>query len=230
LLCVLPSGIAEASSARLDFVPCGGAVCGSVSVPLDRSGAYARQQLHLHMVATHLPMGKVVFLIAGGPGQSASHYFHVGHPVPAIGALLPNYTPVAIDLRGTGKSGALRCRSSSVRGCASELGLSRRFYRLRDDVQDLEAVRQAIGVRRIALAGSSWGNALVIAYARTYPKHVDRIVLDSPARPGGDRFSTLRLRAMPRVIRTLCSQSRCGVPGSKVSEDLVSESASMRNR
>lgn len=48
-------------------------------------------------------------------------------------------------------------------------------------VTDLEAVRQKLGLAKIALVGDSYGGLLSMAYAAKYPEHVAKVVLsDSP--------------------------------------------------
>lgn len=48
-------------------------------------------------------------------------------------------------------------------------------------VADLEAVRQKLGLAKVALVGDSYGGMVVMAYAAAHPEHVARLVLsDSP--------------------------------------------------
>lgn len=65
-------------------------------------------------------------------------------------------------------------------------GLSSRFadpstYTVRRHVDDLEAIRERIGARRMILMGSSWGGSLAASYLARYPRHVAKVVFTSPA-------------------------------------------------
>src|SRR5436190_1826227 len=74
---------------------------------------------------------------------------------------------------------------AAVSACAAQLGARRAFYTSRDSADDMEAVRQSIGVDRISLFGGSYGTYTALTYARRYPQHVESLILDSPVAPGG---------------------------------------------
>ena len=44
-------------------------------------------------------------------------------------------------------------------------------------VADLEAVRQKLGLAKVALVGDSYGGLVVMAYAAAHPEHVAKLVL-----------------------------------------------------
>jgi len=86
------------------------AKCGTLTVPEDRANPDGRQiDLHIAVIPaiTRSPEPDPVFLLAGGPGQSAIEAF------PATFSLLFNIHQdrdiVLVDQRGTGKSNPLRC-------------------------------------------------------------------------------------------------------------------------
>ena len=54
---------------------------------------------------------------------------------------------------------------------------------LRDQIDDLEALRAHIGVDRIDLLGHSWGGFLVMAYASRYPQHIQHLLIVDSAAP-----------------------------------------------
>jgi pimeloyl-ACP methyl ester carboxylesterase len=127
---------------------------------------------------------------------------------------------ITLDTRGTGWSGLVRCRNyeqafaasevASATSCARELGAERSFYTSADVAADIEAVRRRLGVPKIALYGVSYGTKVALEYARRYPAHTDRVILDSPLEDGGaDPFSLATVQAIPRVLHTLCSYG-CG--------------------
>ena len=221
---LLAPGHAAAASAQ--FAPCGkGAVeCATVQVPLDRSGATPGT---VSLYVERLPAGGtprgVMFLIAGGPGQASAGAFDLATQGSFFRDQFPGYTLVAFDPRGTGHSGVLRCpelqrdpSASAARGqaevaaCANEIGPSRSFYSTRDHADDIDAVRRALGVDKIALWGTSYGTQLSVAYTLTYPAHVERLLLDSVADPAGrDPFATNDLMQMPKGLAALCAGGSC---------------------
>src|SRR5688500_13054897 len=113
-LVLAAAALAPPADAALRFERCGGYgfACARMSVPLDRSGAVpGRVSLLVKRVrarrrggATRAPL----FVLAGGPGQSATESFGPD----ALGVLFPAYRNrvlVIFDQRGTGRSGLLRC-------------------------------------------------------------------------------------------------------------------------
>src|SRR5436189_2526954 len=231
------------AAARTAFVPCGlfGLECTTVTVPLDRSGATpGTVSLHVEeLPAPGKPRG-VLFFVAGGPGQASAGTFQLGANAIDWRDQFPGYTLVAFDNRGTGKSGVLRCPelqadpfASGARAqaltakCATEIGPGRAFYSTRDHADDIDAVRQALGVDKIALSGTSYGTQLSVAYALTYPSHVERLLLVSVADlRGRDPFSLDVLRQMPKGLASLCSGGLCKAATS----NFVGEVVKLANR
>jgi pimeloyl-ACP methyl ester carboxylesterase len=239
---VVPHG---AAAARAVFAPCsartGALECATVNVPLDRSGATpGTVALHVERLgAAGTPRG-VMFLIAGGPGQGSAGTFDLASNGSQFRDQFPGYTLVAFDDRGTGQSGVLRCpelqadpsasparEEALVAKCATEIGSSRSFYSTRDHADDIDAVRQALGVDKIALWGTSYGTQLSVAYALTYPSHVQRLLLDSVADASGrDPFSLDDLQQMPKGLASLCSGGLCRTATS----NFVGEVVTLANR
>ncbi len=214
---------AAPADAALRFERCSGYGyrCAKLNVPLDRSGVVpGRIRLHVQRVrARRRPARGAVFVLAGGPGQSASAAFGGD----ALGVLYPAYRDrdlIVFDQRGTGRSGALRCgpldhsnlldAGDEAATCAARLGARRAFFTSRDSVADIEAVRSALGYRRIAIFGTSYGTKVALGYALTHPTRVERLVLDSVVEATGpDPFYLPSQEAAPRVLRSLC-RSGCG--------------------
>ena len=46
-------------------------------------------------------------------------------------------------------------------------------------MQDLEALRVALGVERLAIAGGDYGSYVALRYAQAYPDRVERLLLES---------------------------------------------------
>lgn len=196
--------------------------------------------LHVEVLAsTGSPSKGTIFLVAGGPGQGSAQSFDLRDPTYSafFASLFPGWTLVAFDDRGTGGSGPLDCPAldyaeqtnpfadqspSLIGGCADSIGPARDFYATADDVDDMDAVRQALGVDRIAIYGVSYGTKLALAYASAYPDHVDRLLLDSVVpldRP--DPFATDELQAMPATLAAYCPGTSCSAATPDFSGDVV---------
>jgi pimeloyl-ACP methyl ester carboxylesterase len=75
-------------------------------------------------------------------------------------------------------------------------------------VDDIEAVRAALGVDKLTLIGVSYGTFLAQTYAARYPTHVERVLLDSVMDVSGwDPFYIDIFGAVPRVLRAVCRQT-----------------------
>ena len=73
----------------------------------------------------------------------------------------------------------------------------------------MEAIRAELGVEKLTLFGISYGTELAIAYARAFPDHVERLILDSVVDPDdADPFLTADFRAMTPSLQSLCP-ARC---------------------
>jgi proline iminopeptidase len=96
----------------------------------------------------------VVFL-HGGPGQGSEHFERLVGP-----QLEPSLRMVYLDQRGSGRSG---------RGAPA-------LYTIDKLVSDVDSVRAALGVDRIALVGHSFGGTLALEYAARHPERVAALV------------------------------------------------------
>jgi pimeloyl-ACP methyl ester carboxylesterase len=224
--------------------PCGttpGLVCSQVVVPLDRTGQVpGTVSLHVEVVpALGTPRG-AMFLIAGGPGQGSAHVFGLDNEqaVSIYRYLFPGYTLVAYDDRGTGDSGLLDCpgvqaaltadqQRAAAAACAGTIGPTRAFYSTAEHAEDLDAVRQALGLDKIALYGVSYGTKLAMAYALAHPTHVERLILDSVLPPEGpDPYSANVLRDLPATLNAFCADGSCKAATS----DFAGDVAAVANR
>jgi pimeloyl-ACP methyl ester carboxylesterase len=196
-------------------------------VPVDRTGGIGGTvSLHVEVLPpTTSPPRGAMFLIAGGPGQGSARSFNLRSRSSAdfMRSMLPGYTLVAVDNRGTGASGLINCpgiqaaffaaverQAELARDCATSIGPGRVFYATRDHAKDLEAVRQALGFDKIALFGISYGTKLALAYALAEPSHVERLLLDSVVPTDlPDPFARNVLTNMPKGLAEFCAGGRC---------------------
>jgi hypothetical protein len=212
---------AAASAQALVFHPCRGnsAIgCAVVQVPLDHSDP-AKGTLSLAVQrrrATGASKGTIVML-AGGPGQSAGRL----SPDDLLPSMLRNWDYVVLDQRGTGISGALRCAAldhqapstddaTAVAQCADQVGPTRVFYTSHDSVLDIESLRVALGVPRIALGGISYGTYVAQYYAQEFPANLSHLILDSVVNPAGmNGTDTSTFTAVTPVLKGLCAANTC---------------------
>ena len=144
--------------------------------------------------AAQRPRRGALFVLAGGPGQSASATFN-GAALANLSAAYRSRDLIVFDQRGTGRSGLLRCRAlersnllnagRAAAACAGSLGARRAFYTSRDSADDIEAIRRELGVAGIALYGASYGTKVALGYALRYPANVERLALDSVVEAAG---------------------------------------------
>ncbi len=96
----------------------------------------------------------VAFLLHGGPGADHTSY------KPTFSALADRFQLVYIDHRGQGRSA--RTDQST--------------YTLDNNVEDLEALRQYLGLDQVIVIGGSYGGMVAMAYAARYPKSVSHLI------------------------------------------------------
>jgi proline iminopeptidase len=99
--------------------------------------------------------GEPIVFLHGGPGSE--HRFFLPHMIP----LSKKFKLVFYDQRGCGKS---------------DLSESDQ-YSMKNEVENLEALRVQLGFEKMNLFGESWGTMLALLYATTYPERVNKILL-----------------------------------------------------
>jgi len=190
--------------------------CRTLTVPLDRTGAVpgtVKLRIQRHRArdrATRPPL----FLLAGGPGQSAIDAFGSARQIrELVGPATVTRDVIVMDQRGSGRSGLLDCpavqrgRDDAIEACAARLGPAREYYRAADMAADVDSVRAALGAERIALFAVSYGTKVALAYASGHRDHVERLVLDSPVGPAGvDLLSRSSMRAAPAAMAATCGR------------------------
>src|SRR3954447_1999183 len=214
---------AAPARAALRWGPCASAKasqCAVLRVPLDHSGR-VKGTIGLHIARTRGSAHKrVLVALNGGPGQSA--VADADFTAEGLHSALRRYAIVTVDQRGTGRSGVLSCpdlqklaalnaeTAARVRDCARRIGPRRAFYSTPDSVADLEDVRVALGVPKLALQGISYGTFVAQQYARLHPDRTERLVLDSVVGPlGVDTFLLDTYSAVPRLLTEQCAHGAC---------------------
>ncbi len=211
--------------------------CARVKVPLDRSGGLdGTVSLRVARARFAGRDADHLMYLSGGPGGAG--VFEMIDVMLTVPSLLDRFTVIGFDQRGTGASGLLRCRAierdtrlrstSAGEKCARSLGARRAFYTTPDSVEDMEAIRIAAGAERLTLFGISYGTELALAYARAYPRRVERLILDSVVDPDErDAYGLAGFRAMAPSLRSLC-RPRCVAddPGAELAALVASLRAS----
>jgi pimeloyl-ACP methyl ester carboxylesterase len=203
--------------------------CGTLKVPLDRSGKVKGTVAIKFAYKGSLRGRTPILALSGGPGQAGvsliSDFADSLRPAGRRGV-------VALDQRGTGFSGVLRCRAleksdllkagREAAQCARKLGARRDYYFSDDSVADMDQLRAALGIEKWAVYGVSYGTRVATLYAQRHPDRVDRLVLDSVVEPGGpDPLYGPTFAAVPRVLRQVCVARLCR----SVTKDMVADTA-----
>src|SRR5713101_2603497 len=105
-----------------------------------------------------LGQGEPLLIVHGGPG--ASHDYFLPYLLP----LARHNRVIFVDERGSGRSGRLE---------------DPKGYTVDNMVEDVEAVRVALGLGKVSLLGHSYGGVLAQAYALKYQSNLSHLVLAS---------------------------------------------------
>ena len=121
-----------------------------------RTGRLKVSGLHeLYFEECGSPAGKPALLLHGGPGGGINPLMRRYHDPRA-------YRIVLFDQRGCGRSTP---HASLEENTTWHL------------VDDIERLREHLGIERWQVFGGSWGSTLALAYAETYPERVSELVL-----------------------------------------------------
>ena len=189
-----------------------GAVCGTVTVPLDYAKPKgATVHLAVSMVRHTVPDSQyqgIMLVNPGGPGGS-------GLTLSILGQFVPNgvgnaYDWIGFDPRGVGSSTpALSCIPDYFAGprplyepftkkiesawlarskayaaaCGKHGGALLQHLTTIDSARDMDAIRAALGQKQINYYGFSYGTYLGQVYATLFPHRVRRAVFDSNVDP-----------------------------------------------
>jgi pimeloyl-ACP methyl ester carboxylesterase len=209
------------AQAAVDLSPCDDppdTLCGSIDVPLDRAHPGAGTIPIFFALVKHSapgPAAGTILASHGGPGVSttgeAGFFRFLFEP------LLDRRDLLLIDLRGTGRSGAIECDGlqhaigdvvTALRACGKQLGAASSLYGSGDRADDIEAVRNALGIERFDYYGLSGGGLQVQAYAARYGSRLRTAVLEAPYRAGfDDAFQSPVADALVRSAVLVCKRS-----------------------
>lgn len=149
------------------------------------------------------PDGKPALVVHGGPGSGCGtgsrRYFDP-----------ERYRLVLFDQRGCGRSIPH----------ASDPAVDMSLNTTRHLIEDMERLREHLGVERWLLYGGSWGSTLILAYAERHPERVSEIVLLGVTTTRRSEIDWL-YRGVGRFFPDAWEQFRKGVPEADREGDLV---------
>jgi proline iminopeptidase len=130
-----------------------------------RSGSLHTPEVDLGYEVLGTPSAEIpLFAVNGGPGLS--HAYMMQNDL--WQRVAAHRLVVLYDQRGTGASKHVRPNAPQTMDA---------------QVADLEAIRKALSLDRVAVLGDSYGGMIAMAYAAAHPEHVSRLVLSDSAAP-----------------------------------------------
>jgi pimeloyl-ACP methyl ester carboxylesterase len=166
------------------------AYCGILSRPLDPTGAVLGSidigfQFYPHLDSTAAPLETIV-ATEGGPGYSTTDTRH--SYIGLFRPLMDRHDLLLMDDRGTGMSQAVDCRllqrepnvqPDGVAACGAQMGKAAYLYGGAFAADDLAAILEVLGIRRIYLYGDSYGTIFSQIFATRHPEKLRALILDS---------------------------------------------------
>jgi pimeloyl-ACP methyl ester carboxylesterase len=206
--------------------------CVTLTVPWDHfraGGPTTKVTFALRRHTGPGPAKGVWVTVTGGPG-TAGIWSAESYTSTFAHSIRRDYDIVFLDQRGSGMSGEIQCpkaalgwytsqasadeangaylkdaASAFTAKCLSESGLDQSklpFYATRQAVEDLEAFRVWLGVRKMSIYGESYGSQFVQTYAAAHPNRVKVLFVDGPVdlEPSGAEFYVEGARAFDNVL------------------------------
>lgn len=252
----LTTSISSANAETLDFTPCAltgsngngtlQAECAVWPQPLDRANPNSPNiELFVsRLKATALAPAKDAFtLVNGGPGGSSIDMLV---DLAAVAQLFTRERDViVIDQRGTGRSTPLTCdavtdqveeysEEDTLRltfECLAGLPFDPRFFTTSAAVEDLDALRQALGYEQLSLYGVSYGTRVVQHYMRTYPAQTRVAVIDGvipTTQALGPQIAIHSQNALEHAIARCAETESCAQAFPNLREELATVAAELQ--
>ena len=224
------------------------AQCGTLTVPENRMSPQGRQ---ITLTVAVLPANTLnprpdpLFILPGGPGQAATFLAPLATQLTGV---RKDRDIVLVDPRGTGRSSPLTCAAFAASesladiveqdpvpraaACAKELidhGVDPAQYTTAAWIDDLDAVRAALGYAKVNLWGGSYGTRVALEYLRRHPERVRSVVLDgvvAPSTIASFDVWPLRDKALDAILARCAELPACHA----AHPDLPATMASIRDR
>lgn len=198
------------------------AQCGTVPVPENSAAPNGPTiSLRVGVLPATLPALRrpdPVFYVTGGPGGVATD--DVAGLANAWADVNAHRDIVFVDQRGVGGSNPLSCKLATmtssipdlVAACLGQVTADVAHYRTPDAMDDLDAVRLALGYDRIDIYGGSYGATAVQVYLHRHPATVRTAVLDGVTLldiPVLERWSSSGQRALDLLDKRCRADFSC---------------------
>ncbi|GGV08734.1 alpha/beta hydrolase [Streptomyces spectabilis] len=223
--------------------------CATVKVPLDWSKPKGEKiGLFVARYPAADPAKRIGVLMSnpGGPGApGADDALYADDPYDGYDpAIRERFDMIGFDPRGVGRSEGARCDESILDKIPARPRTAAEFERLRtlngrlaqsclrrtgplaahmdgeSVARDMDAIRAALGERRISFIGHSYGTFLGERYARLFPGRLRALALDSaldPDRPDAERYlkdgSVSVNRTFKRLAAWCAGSAACALKG-----------------
>ncbi|WP_219825279.1 alpha/beta fold hydrolase [Nonomuraea typhae] len=200
-----------------------GAQCAKVSVPLDYADPAGRTiQIAISRVKATGPRRGVLLSNPGGPGGTGLA-FTLGLRA-TLKDVAGRYDLIGFDPRFLGESTPISCGPARARPATparttpradfeATLRASRETARrclehgdnrdllphasTRNVARDMDAIRAALGERKLSFFGVSYGADLGAVFTQLFPGSVDRMVIDSSSDPGATQYELFQQAGAP---------------------------------
>ncbi|MFF5701226.1 alpha/beta hydrolase [Streptomyces sp. NPDC012794] len=204
--------------------------CATLTVPLDYQRPRGRTiDLAISRVKSQNPAKRhgVMLLNPGGPGGPGLDLpLMMDQAMPK--EVKERYDLIGFDPRGVGASSPISCGLNEAEQnfqrpyrpetfasdvtwartvadkCREKAGSVLPYITTRNTARDMDAIRQALGERKISYVGYSYGTYLGAVYTQMFPSRTDRFVLDSgvdPQRLWRGMFQVWATEAEPAFAR-----------------------------
>lgn len=166
-----------------------------------------------------------LMFLAGGPGQAAVELATGLNRV--FREVRKTRDIILVDQRGTGESSALSCEledeedvykllpeeleAQDIKDCISQFKGDVSQYNSENAIRDFDAVRAALGHKKIAIYGGSYGTRAGLVYMRMFPQSLESVILDSvgPIEVPIGMFGQSGARAFDLLVENCKNNASC---------------------
>lgn len=202
-----------------------GAQCAHLAVPLDHADPGGRKiRIALSRIKAANPQKRRGILLSNPGGPGGTGLAHTLALRPALEDVADRYDLIGFDPRFLGDSSPLRCgpgeppkppgpvtspRADFETSVESARDTARRCHEHGDNAallphastrnvaRDMDAVRAALGERRLSYYGVSYGADLGAVYTQMFPRRADRVVIDSSTDPAATQYELFQQAGAP---------------------------------
>ena len=184
-------------------------------------------------------------IINGGPGGSSVDL------LVDLGQVIRTFTRerdvIVIDQRGTGRSTPLTCENLTdnaddfdqeqivrlTQECLTLLPHDPRFFTTTVAIEDLEALRQALGYQQLSVYGVSYGTRVAQQYMRQYPQQTRAVIIDGvvpPAQVLGTEIAQHSQLALDAAFARCAASEACQDTFPDLQQDFVALQNRLREK